>query len=341
MSTTEATTLPIEPAGRTAKPIDWAALIRALDAAPGLHVFLVAPRTEQARHMFTEFVELPEVQEAVLELDARLQRTRGMEVLVWPNGSRVRPAGAFEHAFGDDPVHVAVVAQGPGYGKHAIDAIWAAIDRTAGEVRILDHVAAVPPAPSRRTKRLYAHELHPRPLDHEHLGMDERRPLTREEVAYLYARVFGFSIQGTGALDAPGTVAMDRAMHLQQVAHVAFLADALAQDLVGQEAWEWAHWRSQTDEIEAIAWERAVLYGVDPSLIKPYPSGPDRDWHLHPNPERPRYLVNAVGREEDCLECTEPIPEATALSPDEWAAVEHFGFDRPETTTEHEEHDHA
>lgn len=30
-----------------------------------------------------------------------------------------------------------------------------------------------------------------------------------------------------------------------------------------------------------------------------------------------------------------------ALSADEWDAVVRFGFDRPETTTEHEEHDHA
>ena len=44
----------------------------------------------------------------------------------------------------------------------------------------------------------------------------------------------------------------------------------------------------------------------------------------------------------DVLALRAPFRRDTpALSPDEWAAVEHFGFDRPETTTEHEEHDHA
>ncbi|KJL45600.1 hypothetical protein [Microbacterium trichothecenolyticum] len=155
----------------------------------------------------------------------------------------------------------------------------------------------------RRTKRRYAHELYP------HGGEHEVRPLA-VEVPYLYARALGLEIRGTGWFTVePRTVAGDRTWHLIDARHRAFNADALLQGLSGQEAWEWAESRA-LEESGELVWERALLYGVDPDALKPYPCGPepDRHEHLSPRDARGAATVTVVWiKESECEECTEPV----------------------------------
>lgn len=156
-----------------------------------------------------------------------------------------------------------------------------------------------------RTKRKYAHELYP------HGPEGEVRPLS-VEVPYLYARAIGFDTWGTSWIDMPAKETSDRINRLIDARHIALLADALHQGLVGEEAWEWADSRAQ-EETGEWAWERAVHYGVDPEQIKPYPFGPEPGHHDHHGPAdsqgwRTSERINIS--ESECPECCEPEVEA-------------------------------
>ncbi|MCM3521760.1 hypothetical protein [Curtobacterium sp. P97] len=161
----------------------------------------------------------------------------------------------------------------------------------------------------RRTKRRYAHELFP-------AGDEwEVRPLA-VEVPRLYARAMGFEVDGTGwydLLDAGSTAdsrtAGNRTLQLVDCRNIAFLADALAQGLTGDDAWTWAEEHAR-DESGELAWERAEHYGVRPELIKPYPCGPEPDHHDHfaDMENRCGITTQVDGPESACPTCTEPIP---------------------------------
>ena len=163
------------------------------------------------------------------------------------------------------------------------------------------------PAPARRTKRRYAHELFPHPDERE------ARPLA-VEVPYLYARAIGLGIWGTDWFDVldrkddSSHAAMERTNSLVQATHLALLADALAQGLAGEEAWAWATERNDPEgEWRA---ERAEHYGVPIDQIKPYPVIAEGKWHYH-------HLMHESGKfthsvriqtpEPECEDCTEPV----------------------------------
>lgn len=170
------------------------------------------------------------------------------------------------------------------------------------------------PTTTRRTKRRYAHELYPHPDE------GEVRPLA-VEVPYLYARALGFDVQGTSWFDHDPESRerrRDRTHLMIDAGQRALIADALLQGLAGQEAWQWAEDRCQADNLGEFTWERAVHYGVDPDLIKPYPCGPEPDHHDHYGPGESvglsvwRVINRVEGRESDCPDCTEESPDGSA-----------------------------
>ena len=179
-----------------------------------------------------------------------------------------------------------------------------------------------------RTKRRYAHELYPHPEE------GEVRPLA-VEVPYLYAQAIGLDVQGTswfGPFRNPATGEVDeqrvqrstsRTMLMIAARGEAFLADALLQGLAGQEAWEWAQVRNNPEGCEWV-WERAVHYGIDPDVIKPYPCGPEPDHHDHWTQRdghgSKTLIARVAGKESECPECTEPDTQRPArLSSEEQA----------------------
>lgn len=168
-----------------------------------------------------------------------------------------------------------------------------------------------------RTKRRYAHELYPHPDE------DEIRTLA-VEVPYLFARALGLDVHGTGWFVRPerGTDAYkahvrestDRTMLMIAAGQRALIADALLQGMAGQDAWQWAEERCGSDTLGEWLWERAVHYGVDPDVIKPYPCGPEPDHHDHYEPingSTSRRVIRAAGREADCADCCEPLDGAS------------------------------
>ena len=163
----------------------------------------------------------------------------------------------------------------------------------------------------RRTKRRYAHEIYP------HAGEYEVRPLS-VEVPYLYAQAAGLSLWGTdwftlnGSGDRPtALLAWRRSEKLMMARDTALLADALLQGMTGDEAWTWAMERA-ADEAAEIVYERAVHYGVPIETIKPYPvlSEPYRHDHRgDPAPGGGHYVTRVSGKESECPDCTEPVPD--------------------------------
>lgn len=119
--------------------------------------------------------------------------------------------------------------------------------------------------------RKYAHEIYPHNPD----GIVRQ---LAEDVPYLYARALGFEVDDSwhDALssndDARRALAMSRTNYLVAAREIALTADALLQGLTGDEAWKWSQERAEEESGEWI-WERAVHYGVNPDLIKPYPMG--------------------------------------------------------------------
>lgn len=162
----------------------------------------------------------------------------------------------------------------------------------------------------RRTKRRYAHELYPHPDEYEVRNL-------ATDVPYLYARALGLDTWGTGwhdllSADAPREnwrQANDRTVALIKARELAFVADALHQGLVGDEAWRWAQ-EHACDETGELTYERAVHYGVDPRCIKPYPCGPMPDHHDHMastgDATGEGIITRALGPEDECDACTEP-----------------------------------
>jgi hypothetical protein len=164
------------------------------------------------------------------------------------------------------------------------------------------------PTTERRTKRRYAYELYPHAKD------DEVRPLAIE-VPTLYADAMGHEVWGTGWFAAIKTdehrqEAADRTITLIRARQTAFLADALAQGLAGDEAWTWAE-EQLADESGELAWERAEHYGVRPQDIKPYPCGPEPDHHDHfsNQTDRSGIVTRVDGPESTCPDCTEEVSE--------------------------------
>lgn len=163
----------------------------------------------------------------------------------------------------------------------------------------------------RRTKRRYAHELYPMAKE------GEVRPLA-VEVPALYASALGHEVWETGWFAGIRTSghraeAADRMVFLVQTRQVAFLADALAQGLTGDEAWEWAA-EYAAEESGELVWERAEHYGVRPEAIKPYPCGPEPGFHRHfaDQENRSGVTTRVDGPEDACPTCTEPIPAEEA-----------------------------
>lgn len=161
----------------------------------------------------------------------------------------------------------------------------------------------------RRTKRRYAHELFP-------AGDEWEVRRLAVEVPRLYARAMGFEVDGTGWYDLLGGSLEEkrqvgaRTVQLVDARHIAFLADAMAQGLTGDQAWAWAEEHARDDSGE-LAWERAEHYGVRPQAIKPYPCGPEPQHHDHFTHQEDRYgTITRVERpESECPQCTEPVPD--------------------------------
>ena len=161
---------------------------------------------------------------------------------------------------------------------------------------------------SRRTKRRYAHELYPQAEDGAVRGL-------AVEVPHLYAFAVGHEVWGTGwftALkgDEHRREAADRTVQLIYARQVAFMADALAQGLTGDAAWQWAE-EHLADETGELAFERAVHYGVDPARIKPYPCGPEPVDHRHYSHGDHGIVTRIPLRESECADCTE-LTEASS-----------------------------
>lgn len=188
-----------------------------------------------------------------------------------------------------------------------------------------------------QTKRKYAHELYPHPVDEWTV-----EPL-HKAVPYLYAHALGREVFHTDWFDLmdkyeKGTdlhrlaclLSAERTNELIYARQIAFMADAMLQGLTGHAAWEWAEERSHPEAGELV-YERAELYGVPCDQIKPYPVLDEPDHHDHYGPERPggwRSVTRVNGKESECVECGEPDPVV---------AEDLFGeaTAEPETTGEH------
>jgi hypothetical protein len=110
----------------------------------------------------------------------------------------------------------------------------------------------------------FANELYPE------AALDEVRPLA-VEVPYLYARCVGLWVGDYyGNTPLAWRAHIVRIAHYVDARHLAFVADALAQGLTGDAAWEWAAIRQWDDSPEWLL-ERAEHYGVNIDAIKPYP----------------------------------------------------------------------
>ena len=117
------------------------------------------------------------------------------------------------------------------------------------------------------TEPKYAHEVYPEPNDHT----------LADEIPYLFARALGLRSgfdEWHDYLSSDDPIkrraAWERTDLMCKARSICLVADALAQGMSGQEAWTWSQERADEETGEWI-WERAVHYGVDPDLIKPYP----------------------------------------------------------------------
>lgn len=115
-------------------------------------------------------------------------------------------------------------------------------------------------------EKQFAHKIVPHPEE------AEQRPLA-VTVRYHYAQAIGWHLafaesirDGIGSWGAEVDFALSSYLGH---AHLAFLHDALAQGLVGQEASDWAAGRNHSESAELI-WERSAKYDVDPDLIRAY-----------------------------------------------------------------------
>lgn len=163
---------------------------------------------------------------------------------------------------------------------------------------------------NRRTKRRYAHELYP------HAEEWETRPLD-VEVPYRLARAVGFDVQGTswfyGETPEDHRRTGERTMAMLNESRLALLTVALHKGMTGDAAWEWVD--SHLHEEMELLYEACQEYGVDVGLIKPYPCGPEPDHHDHLgethlwNGLEARTVTRVDGKESECEECTEEIPD--------------------------------
>lgn len=106
----------------------------------------------------------------------------------------------------------------------------------------------------------YAHQIVRHPEEGEALPLNHL-------VRYHYAQAQAWHLSFVDALDS-----MNFDWPLSQYlghSHLAFLHDALAQGLNGQEAADWASRRCHSESAELV-WERAAAYGLDPDAIRAY-----------------------------------------------------------------------
>lgn len=157
---------------------------------------------------------------------------------------------------------------------------------------------------TRRTKRRYAHELYPEPKP------DQRSDL-HVTLPYLFARALGLDTWGTGWGDLPRTETRQSVSRIEEyvaAGQLALMADALTQGLAGAEAWAWVMDRSW-DNMPEWLHERAHYYGLDLSLLKPYPCGTEPEYHWHNtltgDSTRGGPMERVDGRESECPACTE------------------------------------
>jgi len=159
-----------------------------------------------------------------------------------------------------------------------------------------------------RTKRRYAHELYPHPEE------GEIRPLS-VDVPYLLARAIGYDIDDTSWTEVePPVRASDRVVMFSQAAQIAFLADALLQGMSGQQAWQWAEARVDSDTTDEFLWERAEHYGVPVGRIKPYPCGPEPSHHHHVSNGTWGIITTIPLPEAQCPDCTESAESRQSCS---------------------------
>jgi hypothetical protein len=103
----------------------------------------------------------------------------------------------------------------------------------------------------------YAHEIARHPGEGEAFPLDD---LAR----YHYAQAHAWYL----AMDGGSDFSLALTKYLGH-SHLALLHDALAQGLSGQVAADWASVRHHSESAELV-WERAVIYGLDPTEIRPY-----------------------------------------------------------------------
>jgi hypothetical protein len=148
----------------------------------------------------------------------------------------------------------------------------------------------------RRTKRRFGYELFP------HAEQDEVRPLA-VEVPYLYARAMAWQVLETGFAKANRELVAQRYELMCLARQQALFADAVLQGMRGDEAWRWA--LKHLDDAGEWVWERAEHYGVNPSMIKPYPCGPEPGSHMCGAGQPSGWRISVDGKESECEQCTE------------------------------------
>lgn len=163
----------------------------------------------------------------------------------------------------------------------------------------------------RRTKRRLAHELFPHPDEGEVRSLAIDAP-------YELARAIGLDLdrEWHELLDtrnrADTRAATERTSAFITAARLALLADALHRGLAGQEAWEAAMGPSG-DTLDEWVWLRACEHGIPVDKIKPYNILDGAKSHDHwTKPEGTGWWTLAARLpipEDDCMDCTEPIPD--------------------------------
>lgn len=108
----------------------------------------------------------------------------------------------------------------------------------------------------------YAHEIVPHPEEGEAV---ELAVLVR----YHYAQALAWHLAFADAIATDLTAIDFPLSQYLRHAHLAFLHDALSQELGGQQAADWASVRTHSESAELV-WERAVKNGLDPEHVKPY-----------------------------------------------------------------------
>lgn len=115
------------------------------------------------------------------------------------------------------------------------------------------------------TELKYAHEIVAHPDEGEAKPLDYL-------VRYHYAQAQAWHLAFAAVIAEPEMDGARLDLALSNYlghSHLAFLHDALAQGLAGQEAATWASELCHSESPELV-WERADHYGINPDEIRPY-----------------------------------------------------------------------